>query len=246
MPLLGDRIRIIQLSDMHISSDDIERNGSNIRNNFIKALNTVKKIGHDFIVLSGDLGHDLDDNGYDWLKNKLNGLKYYVIPGNHDVSEIMADSFGLKDKIHSGKIFYKIRFKGKDFIFADTSIEWLDISMLDPLINRKLKKNSTLLFMHHPPSLCNAKHMDTYYPLSNHIEAEKFLNGCDQICHVFCGHYHTAHHIKKENFTIHIAPSTWYQIGRKLKKFNILHSRPGYTIIDIEDDKIHVKNHFLK
>ncbi len=229
---------------MHISSKDIEKNGSNVRQNFLRALEAVKKISHDFIVITGDLGHDVDDNGYAWLKSKLSGLKYFVIPGNHDISESLAEGFGLNGSIYDGKIFYKERIGGHDFIFADTSIEWLDIKMLDKLIDRKGKKGNTFLFMHHPPSLCNAKHMDTYYPLSNHIEATEFLNSCDQIEHVFCGHYHTAHQVKNDKFTIHIGPSTWYQIGRKLKKFNIRHTRPGYTIIDI-DDKVKVKNYFL-
>ena len=241
---LGDKIRIIQLSDMHISSKDIDKNGINIKTNFIRAIEVVKKIKHDFIVLSGDLGHDVDDNDYKWLKSKLSGLKYFVIPGNHDMSEIMAESFGLNGNIFDGKIFYKKHIMGKDFIFADTSIEWLDLKFLDSFIDRKSKKGCTFLFMHHPPSLCNAKHMDTYYPLSNHIEVTEFLNKCDQIEHVFCGHYHTAHHVKQDKFMIHIGPSTWYQIGRKLKKFNIRHTRPGYTIIDIGDE-VKVKNYFL-
>lgn len=229
---------------MHISSKDIDKNGTNIKINFIKAFEAVKKIDHDFMVLSGDLGHDIDDNDYAWLKNRIAGFKYFVIPGNHDISELISESFGLSPHLRDGKIFYKERIKGRDFIFADTSIEWLDLKTLDTLIDRKGKKGNTFLFMHHPPALCNAKHMDTYYPLSNHIEATEFLNNCEQIEHVFCGHYHTAHHVKQDKFTIHIAPSTWYQIGRKLKKFNIRHTRPGYTIIDI-GDQVRVKNYFL-
>lgn len=242
---LGDKIRIIQLSDMHISSADVVRNGANIRRNFLKALEKVREIEHDFIVLSGDLAHDVDDNDYTWLKKKMHDLKYYVIPGNHDITEIMAKSFGLENDIIRGRIFYKISFKGKDFIFADTSIEWLDIKTLDSLLDKKSPDGSTFVFMHHPPSLCNARHMDTYYPLSNHIEATEYFNRCRQIEHVFCAHYHTAHHVKKENFNIHICPSTWYQIGRKPKKFNIRHSRPGYTVIDM-DKSVKVKNYFIK
>jgi Icc protein len=242
---LGESIRIIQLSAMHISSKDIMKNGTNIRKNFLKALGKVRTIEHDFLVLSGDLAHDVDDNDYEWLKKQLKGLKYFVIPGNHDVSEIMTKSFALEDKLIGGKIFYKIKFKKREFIFADTSIEWIDLKALDSLIDRRSAKGNTFVFMHHPPSLCNSRHMDTYYPLSNHIEATEFYNGCGQIEHVFCAHYHTAHHVKKENFNIHICPSTWYQIGRKLKKFNIRHSRPGYTVIDIGDD-VRVKNYFLK
>ncbi len=242
---MGERIRIIQISDMHVSSDDLFRNGANIRMNFLKTLNKVKSIPHDFVVLSGDLAHDVDDNDYAWLKEQINGLKYFVIPGNHDITEIMAQSFGLENKIINGRIFYKVRYKRRSFIFADTSIEWLDIGALDSLIDRSSPKGDTFVFQHHPPSLCNAKHMDTYYPLSNHIEATEFYNGCDQIGHVFCAHYHTAHHVKKENFNIHICPSTWYQIGRKLKKFNIRHTKPGYTVIDINDG-VTVKNYFIK
>ncbi len=243
---LGEKIRIIQLSDMHISSKDLVRNGADIRKNFLKALEKVRHIEHDFMVLSGDLGHDVDDNGYEWLKEQLKGFKYFVIPGNHDITELIAESFGLHKNVVNGRIFYKKTFKGKEFIFADTSVEWLDIKTLKSFVNMNAVRGNTFVFMHHPPSLCNAKHMDTYYPLTNHIEATEFFNSCPQIEHVFCAHYHTAHHVKKDKFTIHICPSTWYQIGRKLKKFNIRHTYPGYTIIDIGDGPVKVNNYFIK
>jgi 3',5'-cyclic-AMP phosphodiesterase len=242
---LGDKIRIIQLSDMHISAKDITRNGANIRGNFLRALEEVKKIKHDFMVLSGDLAHDVDDSGYTWLKEQMKGLEYFVIPGNHDISQIMAPVFGHNKDLIGDKIFYKKTVKGKHFVFADTSLEWLDLSIFEKFIDRKSPKGNTFVFMHHPPSLCNARHMDTYYPLGNHAEVKDYFNNCDQVEHVFCGHYHTAHHVVKENFSIHIGPSTWYQIGRKPKKFNIRHSRPGYTVIDIGSE-VKVKNYFLK
>jgi len=220
------------------------RNGSNMRSNFISALDAVKNIGWDLVVLTGDIAFDVFDNDYEWVKSKLKGLNYFVIPGNHDVSQIMAEHFDLNKFMTGDKIFYKISVKGKDFLFVDTSQEWLDLSILERMIDRKSGKGNTFVFMHHPPSLCSAKHMDTYYPLGNHIEATEFFNRCEQIEHIFCGHYHTAHCFKNKNFTIHIGPSTWYQIGRKLKKFNILHSRPGWTLIDI-DDRVSVKNFFL-
>ncbi|MCG2759998.1 MAG: metallophosphoesterase, partial [Candidatus Delongbacteria bacterium] len=238
------KIRIIQLSDIHISPKDIVKNGANIRGNFLRAVEAVKKIEHDLIVISGDLALDIDNSDYEWIKSKLHGLNYFVIPGNHDVSENLSNHFGLNKCMTDGKIFYKERIKGRDFIFADTSQEWLDLNILEKFIDRNSEKGNSFVFMHHPPSKCNSKHMDTYYLLGNHIEATEFFNNCEQISHVFCGHYHTAHNLKNENFTIYIAPSTWYQIGRKLKKFNIKHSRPGWTLIEISDE-VRVENYFL-
>jgi Icc protein len=242
---LGEKIRVIQLNDMHISSEDIFRNGANIRSNFLKALNKVRDIPHDFIVLNGDLAHDVDDNDYEWLKEQMKGLKYFVTPGNHDISRMLAESFNMEKYLTDDKLFYNYKFKGYNFIFADTSEEYLDIELLKKYIDPSSDKEKTFVFMHHPPTLCNAKHMDTYYPLGNHEQARSFFNNCRQVDHVFCAHYHTDHHIKNEGFTAHICPSTWYQIGRKPKKFNIRHSRPGYGIIDI-GDRITVRHYFLK
>lgn len=243
---MGENIRIIQLNDMHISSGDIFRNGANIRSNFLKALNKIKKIRHDFIVLNGDLAHDIDDNDYQWLKNQMTGLNYHITPGNHDISPVLAEAFGLEKHLIGGdKLFYKKQYKGKHFVFADTSEEYLDISILKRFIDRHSGKADTFVFMHHPPSLCNARHMDTFYPLGNHEEAGEFFSRCDQVEHVFAAHYHTNMHVETENFSIHICPSTWYQIGRKQKKFNIRHSRPGYGIIDIGDN-VKVRHFYIK
>ncbi len=230
---------------MHISSGDIFRNGANIRNNFLKALDRIRKIPHDFIVLNGDLAHDIDDNDYQWLKEQMTGLKYHITSGNHDLSPLLAKSFGLEKHLISDKLFYKKRYKGKNFVFADTSEEYLDTDILKRFIDRHSGKADTFVFMHHPPSLCNSKHMDTFYPLGNHAEAEDYFSKCEQVEHVFCAHYHTNLNLKKENFSLHICPSTWYQIGRKQKKFNIRHSFPGYGIIDI-GDSVRVKHYYIK
>ncbi|MFO7811212.1 MAG: metallophosphoesterase [Candidatus Delongbacteria bacterium] len=242
---MKNKISIIQLNDMHISSKDIFRNGANIKKNFLTALNKVKTIPHDFIVLNGDLGYDVCDHDYDWLKKQMSGLNYFVVPGNHDITSETAKYFGMKNSLVDGKIFYEKKYKGKRFVFADTSEEYLDIDVLKRFIDNGSPQGGTFVFMHHPPSLCDSRHMDTYYPLGNHEKAREFFNNCPQVDHVFCAHYHTDHHVKNESFTVHICPSTWYQIGRKPKKFNIRHSKPGYGLIDIGED-VTVRYYFIK
>ena len=240
------KLVIAQLSDIHVSEKDKIMNEINLRDNYLQALNEVKKHYFDILILSGDLALDVDDDPYEWIKRSLTGVNYAVIPGNHDDITKFVEAFSLEKFYKNGSVFYSQKIKGHTLIFCDTSSEYLDLDRLQEELDNNDDKDNVLIFMHHPPSLANSKYMDSRYPLSNHIQATSFLNRNKRTNHVFCGHYHTSHFVQKENFSFTITPSTWFQIGRKPTTFNIKHTNPGWTLIEVNGKKISTKTSFIK
>ena len=239
------KLVIAQLSDIHVSQKDKIMNEVNLRDNYLQALNELKKHYFDILVISGDLALDVDDNPYEWIKRTLKGINYAVIPGNHDDVSKFVKAFSLEKYYKNGSVFFSKKVNGYTLVFCDTSSEYLDLDRLQEELDMN-NDNNTLVFMHHPPSLASCKYMDSKYPLSNHLDTTSFLNQTERINHVFCGHYHTSHFVQKENFCFHIAPSTWFQIGKKPATFNIKHTNPGWTLINVDGDKVTTKTHFIK
>ncbi|MCK5760836.1 MAG: metallophosphoesterase [Candidatus Delongbacteria bacterium] len=240
------KLVIAQLSDIHVSEKDKIMNEVNLRDNYLQALNEVKKHYFDILVLSGDLALDVDDNPYEWVKRTLKGINYAVIPGNHDDISKFVKAFSFEKYYKNGSVFFSKKVNGYTLVFCDTSSEYLDLDRLQEELSMNDDGSNVLVFMHHPPSLANCKYMDSKYPLSNHLDTTSFLNQNERINHVFCGHYHTSHLVQKENFCFHIAPSTWFQIGKKPATFNIKHTNPGWTLIKVDGDKVTTETHFIK
>ena len=88
------------------------------------------------------------------------------------------------------------------------------------------------IFMHHPPMLACAKHMETKYAFQ---QMEAFQTFCaafqDKKFHIFTGHYHLERTIAKGNITTYISPSTYLQIHPDYEDFRIFHDRIGYREI---------------
>ena len=240
------KLVIAQLSDIHVSEKDKIMNEVNLRDNYLQALNEIKKHYFDILVISGDLALDIDDNPYEWIKRTLKGVNCVVIPGNHDDITHFVKAFSLEKYYKNGSVFFSKKVNGYTLVFCDTSSEYLDLDRLQEELDMNADGSNILVFMHHPPSLANCKYMDSKYPLSNHLDTTSFLNQNERTNHVFCGHYHTSHFIQKENFCFHIAPSTWFQIGKKPTTFNIQHTNPGWTLIEVDGNKVTTKTHFIK
>ncbi|MBN2790307.1 MAG: metallophosphoesterase [Candidatus Delongbacteria bacterium] len=241
-----NKLVIAQLSDIHVSEKDKIMNEVNLRDNYLQALNQIKKHYFDILIITGDLALDVDDTPYEWIKRTLQGINYAVLPGNHDNVTNFVKAFSLEDHYKNGSVFYSMKIKEHTLIFCDTSSEYLDLERLQEELDLNDDGSNVLLFMHHPPSLANCKYMDSRYPLSNHLDTTSFLNQNKRINNVFCGHYHTDHSVQKENFSFTITPSTWFQIGKKPSTFNIKHTNPGWTMIEVGGKKVTTKTFFIK
>ncbi|MDJ0597072.1 MAG: metallophosphoesterase [Pleurocapsa sp. MO_226.B13] len=67
---------------------------------FEKALEHLETLDLDFLLLPGDLTQDGEVENHQWLANRLSKLPFptYVIPGNHDIPNLLATEKPLSEK----------------------------------------------------------------------------------------------------------------------------------------------------
>ena len=88
-------MKIIQITDLHIGEEGEDSHGVDVRQNFQDILKTIRHIGPDLIVLTGDLClNSGNPRIYQWVRSHLDylGIPYTAIGGNHDLSPQLAKS----------------------------------------------------------------------------------------------------------------------------------------------------------
>jgi 3',5'-cyclic AMP phosphodiesterase CpdA len=234
-------MRIIQITDLHIYPEDKIINGVDTRRNFLKVLEKVAAIHHDMLVLTGDLSFvDGDSEVYKWIKEKLDNFKlkdYYVIGGNHDVAEKLAEVFDLTQFLKDNELYYFIE---PNFIFLDTvkgycsekQLNWLETTITS------IENEKPVIFMHHPPYKSGVPHMDNKYAFEQPGLFTEICNKNTNTTFVFCGHYHNEISLMKNNVNVFITPSTYLQIYMLKEDFEVDHRIPAFRIIDIDNKLI--------
>lgn len=229
-------IKIGQISDLHIGEDEKLVQGIDVRANFMTALKSKSMEGIDLLVLSGDLANEDGETGaYKYVFEKIKELPVpvCVIPGNHDRLDVMKSYFGLEDKVRDGKCYYKYEIRGRTLFFLDSACGTVSREQLDWLKEEAAKiKDEVLLFMHHPPCLCNHRFMDLKYSLKNIDEVQETLSSITNLKHIFTGHYHSDFRLKVNGKEVHVAPSTQMQIDPQKPIFNLKSSAPGWQVIE--------------
>ncbi len=234
-------MRIIQITDLHIYPKDEMINGVDTRQNFLKVLKIASDIPHDMVVITGDLSFfDANIEVYKWIKEKLEEYKisnYFIIGGNHDKAEKLAEVFDLKAGLTSDELYY---FKEPNFIFLDTikgfcsdeQWQWFEKKII------ALKDKNPMIFMHHPPFKSGVPHMDKKYAFKQTDEFVRICSLNPNTAYVFCGHYHNEIFIAKDDINMFITPSTYLQIYMFNDDFEVDHRIPAFRIIDIDTKQI--------
>ncbi len=247
---MSDDLVIAQVTDLHIGASDVLFKGIKVRQQFTKVLKALAKKPLDLLVLSGDLAaNEGEPEAYAWIKQTLASFPcpYIVMAGNHDHVIRMKTAFRLPDNdVSQGMLYFSRNIKGKSLMFLDSSsyriakqqLEWLATQMSDC-------EDSVLLFVHHPPLLCGCQFMDERYALQNIDEVWQELAQFSKIQHIFCGHYHTDKTVTKEGKSVHITPSTIFQIDTENPQFAIDHTKPGWRIIECEENYVETYVEYL-
>lgn len=235
-------MKIIQITDLHIGDEGEDTHGVDVRQNFQHVLNTVRERRPDQIVLTGDLCLDTGNPSvYQWVRSHLDflGIPYAVIGGNHDLSPMLAQSFNISHLLTGNELFYKSVFEGHPVFFLETSSGEMSVSQLEWLKSEleSLDRNA-VLFMHHPPLLGGVAFMDEKYALRNMPEVQSILFNFPHQLTVFCGHYHVEKTLCAQNTTVHITPSTYFQIDAQAKGFRVDHYRIACREINLRSDGV--------
>ncbi|MBO4713677.1 MAG: metallophosphoesterase [Fibrobacter sp.] len=235
--MISKVIRIGQVSDIHIGEDEGFVQGIDVRANFESALKSKSMKDIDLLVLSGDLANeDGEEGAYKYVADLLKDYRVpvCVIPGNHDRLDVMQKYFDLEGKVRDGKCYYRYDICGRTLLFLDSGCGTVSKDQLDWLKVEAAKVNDEiLLFMHHPPCLCNHRFMDLKYSLKNIDEVQETLSSIKNIKHIFTGHYHFNFHLQlPSQQEVHVAPSTQMQIDPQAPIFNLMSSAPGWQVIE--------------
>ena len=236
-------MKFIQLTDLHIPPEGEKPLDLDIRGNFLKLIDKVKKHQPDFFVVTGDLCY-LDGQVpiYDWIKEQLDKMEvpYYVIPGNHDDSSMLAKQFGIVPWLQDGTLFFEANIEGNPpLLFTDTAAKTLSVSQLNWLKKQIHQKEGPLfLFIHHPVLESGTPFMDKSHALENKEEVREILVGYPGQVFVFSGHFHIEKTIIHKNIIQHITPSCYLQISQWSNEFEIDHFRVAFREVVFQNQSL--------
>ncbi|HMU04215.1 MAG TPA: metallophosphoesterase [Saprospiraceae bacterium] len=243
-------LNICLITDLHIDGIGYSFNGIDPRANFVKVLKEATSKSPELIVLAGDLCNKVGDlEIYYWIKQQMDALNipYCCIPGNHDDASMMMDVFFEDVFMSRSELFFVKEFYGHSLIFLDTSQGSMSLeqySWLNEIVSTIQK--DVFIFMHHPPILAIAKHMEPRYAFQQMDEFQSICTSFqDKKFHIFTGHYHFERSIAKGNMTVYISPSTYLQIHPDYEEFKIQHDKIGYREIKLTDQSMVTNVNYL-
>jgi len=249
--------RIVQITDLHIAAEGERPADVDVRGNLVAVLEAVRGENPDLLVVSGDLSYrDGDEDAYRFIRGKLdaftdvrgNAVPYHVIAGNHDVSRNLATSFRLGADLHGEELYYLVDVTGTQvprLFFLDSARGTVSDAQLGWFAREVAEMNrssrSAIVFIHHPPVLCNCHFMDTHYPFSRGDDLVPLLASMSGLKAIYCGHYHAdavADLPGRQDVKVHVTPALWFQIDRSASDLVISDRRPGYRVIDTDGSSV--------
>ena len=235
-------MRIAQITDIHIGAADECPHQIDCRAQFLAVLEEVTRENPDVIVLTGDLCfRDPESEAYAWIAKQLQQIvcEVIVMPGNHDSQVSMHKHFHTAYHIATNEIYSRTEWEGHQVFFLDTARGVMSEAQYDWLQEQiAVQARQVVFFMHHPPMYCGVPHMDMKYAFQQIPRFQEIVGQIDAELTVFCGHYHVERSVILPRQTIHITPSTFFQIDAWQEEFAIDHHRPGYRMIECTADGV--------
>ncbi len=218
-----DCLKIIQLTDTHLFSDDSLLFGVNCNRTFDIVTHNIFKNelqDTDLIFLTGDLSQDESLGSYQYLLNAFKPYQIPVIwiPGNHDNLNLMNTVFNLSP------LFFRIdqiELKHWIFIFLNTQLEGSIngfINQNDLILIENGIKNATLLnkkialIMHHHPVSVGTPLIDKYF-INNQEKLWEIISHTN-VELAICGHVHGDYTLYHNNVKVESAPATCFQFKK--------------------------------
>lgn len=238
-------MKLVHISDIHLTENGREIWGVNTLNKFGKTIQKIKELdGIDGIVVSGDLSNDGTRWTYEFIDNAFAeiGIPTFCCPGNHD---------NLEEFYHDYRpLFYKnnetFELCGWNFIMLNSAVlgmsrGFFNSEKLSNLIQQC--KGPVAVVLHHPPieqeGWLNRK------LLENRDEFNDIIHNVRKVRLVLYGHSHY-HTIKTISGIVYsCAPSTGFAFNPNLHKFEIAKGEEGFNIIYMNGDTISITKESL-
>ncbi len=233
-------MKLIQLTDLHLGLAGEDTRGIDVRSNFLKALEIVEKHQPDALVISGDICYRAPELPiYEWMAMQMErlNLPWEVIPGNHDDIDMMRQFLNIEKDIKPDGLYFTRKIAGENIIFLDSGPATMQAAQLEWL-EQQLQKNQKdlIIFIHHPPILCGVPYMDKKHAFKSREEIKEILLAHNHNLTIFTGHYHVEKTVRLKNLEVNITPSTFFQISQETIDFSVDHKRPGFRIIEKDEE----------
>lgn len=181
----------------------------------------------DLILVSGDIAHGGDPEGYREAAAALRSCEIpaFCVPGNHDapnefgeflrvIGQVMAPAPKLCGMVDRGAV----RVIGLDSTLphsgagglCDTTLDWLDATLASA------PTRPTLLMMHHPPFSCGVSYMDVIRLCGGATRFEEIAGRHPQILALLCGHHHRDIATMVGGRPCYVTPALAYQVSLAL------------------------------
>ncbi|KTD36152.1 3',5'-cyclic adenosine monophosphate phosphodiesterase CpdA [Legionella nautarum] len=230
-----EKLKILQITDMHLFSTNPCLFGINPNKNFNEVMRAVfnQEIKDtDFILLTGDLSQDETADSYQYLVESFKHCEKPVfwISGNHDNEKLMTEVFSQLASFKRGKF---LELNDWIFLFINSKLEGSENGYLsqDELkeLEKKLKlcHKNVALIMHHHPTPVNTPLIDKYI-LNNREELWEIISNT-KVKLIITGHVHGDYTLAKNDIKIECSPATCYQLKKGTSTLEIDHA-VGYKI----------------
>jgi Icc protein len=250
-------VKIIQLSDLHLTGNRAQLYGSSPE---LRLNAAVDSIVHDhadaaFCLLSGDLADAGADDAYAALAAITARLPMPVYPmvGNHDERSALMRAFPSRSVDDSGFIQTVIDTPQGRFLLLDTlepGKPWGEYcAQRKAWLRRQLEDPSVKAFwivMHHPPLAVGIPSMDQYAlqdPQSFHAVLAPFQS---RIRHLFFGHLHRPIGGSWHGMPFSVVRSPNHQVALDMHTCAEVpgcHEAPGYGVVLIDETSVVVHHH---
>ncbi len=234
---------IAHITDLHIAEEGEYPYEVDVRSRFLRVLEDLTPHEPELLVLGGDLCYrEGSSSVYLWIREQLEmqGSPYLLLPGNHDDTALMAQVFGLEDRLIGGRYYFSRNLEGRRILFLDTADDSLSEDQIE-FLETELAAAGTgelVIFVHHPPVTSGVYYMDLKYPLLNSSRVGPLLAESEARVTVFCGHYHVEKTLIMGNLTVFITPSIFVQIDQEARHFAVDHRGYGWRKIRLEQESM--------
>jgi len=205
-------LKVIQLSDCHISADEgASYRGINPRQTFKAVLDRVKAWQPDLLLVTGDLAEDGSKAVYAFLADTLSEMAIPVltVPGNHDCLSKQKEYFPYTASEEA--LYYET--SAWQLILLNSAVKGqvpgaLSASTragLESLLKEKTK--STLVVLHHQPVAVGSPWIDCY-PLLQPAQLWSLLDRNKAVKAVLWGHIHHEYSVTRLGIELLGSPST--------------------------------------
>lgn len=257
-------MRFVHITDTHINPDPAYNVPEAVIRPTPAAIELVKRVNAlpfqpDFILHTGDVVYDPDENAYVSAREILAPLKapVYYLPGNHDqAAGLQRVLLGRSEALDP--FDYEFEVNGVQVVCVDSNRPVDDPSLPQGLVSeaqlawlrqvcRPDDPRPLVVAVHHNVLPTGTWFWDTFMRLKN---GEAFhaalLPARDRVRGVFSGHVHQGTDTVRDGILYVTAPSSWYQLANHPQQQGVvadMDASPGFNIVTVTQTQTYIQRY---